>query len=234
LVYLKISTGLPSPTYTPPAIAAGPFNLTLRPQVSLVPSTSYFAYYNCTVNNNPFGIQAQRNMTWFNITFTSAVGQYMVPTYSLVVTGASLRPASMPVLVYNHTALATATGSVPKNSSQVFAVEDNTGSAAYYNSTTYTLGIKNATISPAFIPPYLGQIPGTYLYGFNASVIAVNLFRAKSGSNSMFIYVPPPPTGYTVVMKYGVPVSTNESVYIPNLTVSVTNIGLNASTLTEP
>jgi len=33
LVYLKISTGLPSPTYTPPAIAAGPFNLTLRPQV---------------------------------------------------------------------------------------------------------------------------------------------------------------------------------------------------------
>jgi len=232
LVYLKISTGLPSPSYTSPAIAAGPFNLTLRPQVSLVPSTSYFAYYNCTVNNNTFSIQAYRNMVWFNITFTQAVGQYIAPNYSLVVTGASFRPASVPVLVYNYTKTSS---HVPINRSQVFIVEDDASSAAYYNSTTYTLGIKNATISPAFVPPYLSQIPGTYLYGFNASVIAVNLLRAnKTGSNSTFIYVPPPPTGYTVVIKYGVPVQrANTTVYIPNLTVSVTNVGLNPSTLTE-
>jgi len=237
LVYLKLSTGLPSPTYTPPAIAVGPFNLTLRPQVGLVPSTSYFAYYSCTVNNNPFGIQAQEMLTWFNLTFTPAVGQYIAPNYSLVVTGASLRPASVPVLVYNHTVIYeiyTKTW-VLKNSSQVFTVENATGtSGAYYSSTTYTLGILNATLNPAFVPPYLGQIPGTYLYGFNVSVIAVNLFRAKSDSNSTFITVPPPPTGYTVVIKYGVPVNTTTgSVYIPNLTVSVTNVGLNASTLAE-
>ena len=237
LVYLKISTGLPSPTYTPPAIAAGPFNLTLRPQVSLVQSGSYFAYYNCSTTFNSYGIHTNSSLPWFNITFTPFVGQYIAPNYSLVVTGASLWPASMQVVVYNHTAIyesSTATW-VLRNSSQVFTVEDNTESAAYYNSTAYTLGIKNAVLSPAFAPPYLSQIPGTYLYGFNASVIAVNLVRAKSGSNSTFIYVPPPPTGYTVVISDGVPVQSvsGAAVYIPNLTLSVTNVGLNASTPTE-
>jgi hypothetical protein len=141
------------------------------------------------------------------------------------------------VLVYNHTAIYESSTStwVLRNSSEVFTVEDNTESAAYYNSTAYTLGIKNAVLYPAFVPPYLSQIPGTYLYGFNASVIAVNLLRAKSGSNSTLIYVPPPPTGYTVVIKYGVPVKTvsGAAVYIPNLTLSVTNVGLSASSLTE-
>nr|MCG2874965.1 hypothetical protein [Acidilobus sp.] len=226
LVYLKISTGLPSPTYTPPAIAAGPFNLTLRPQVSLVPSGSYFAYYNCSTTFNSYGIHTNSSLPWFNVTFTPFVGQYIAPNYSLVVTGASLRPASVPVLVYNHTVINTS----PYDHSQVFYV-----GAAYYNSKTYTLGIKNAALYVAFVPPYLSQIPGTYLYGFNASVIAVNLVRAKSGSNSTFIYVPPPPTGYTVVIKYGVPVQSvsGTPVYIPNLTLSVTNVGLNPSTLRE-
>jgi hypothetical protein len=241
LVYLKLSTGLPSSTYTPPAIAAGPFNLTLRPQVGLVPSTSYFAYYNCSTTFNKYRILTNRSLPWFNITFTSAVGQYIVPNYSLVVTGASLQPASVPVLVYNKTVIAEGTMSSPtgwvlKNLSQVFYVVPNTTSTAWYNSTTYTLGIKNAMLYPAFVPPYLSQIPGTYpLYGFNASVIAVNLLRAnETGSNSTFIYVPKPSTGYTVVIKYGVPVNTTSgSVYIPNLTVSVTNVGLNPSTLRE-
>jgi len=237
LVYLKISTGLPSPTYTPPAIAAGPFNLTLRPQVSLVPSTSYFAYYNCSTTFNKYGILTNSSLPWFNVTFTPFVGQYIVPNYSLVVTGASLRPASVPVLVYNFTTIVGGPHPGSSSNSQVFTSFTPTGalvSTAHYNSTTYTLGIKSATLSSAFVPPYLSQIPGTYLYGFNASVIAVNLIRAKSGSNSTFIYVPPPPTGYTVVIMYGVPVNTTSgSVYIPNLTLSVTNVGLNPSTLRE-
>jgi len=238
LVYLKISTGLPSPTYTPPAIAAGPFNLTLRPQVSLVPSTSNFSYYNCSTTFNKYGILTNSSLPWFNVTFTPFVGQYIVPNYSLVVTGASLRPASVPVLVYNLTNI-TAPGITESiYDSQVFTFTfippTTMTSMASYNSTTYTLGIEDAMISPAFVPPYLSQIPGTYLYGFNASVIAVNLIRAKSGSNSTFIYVPPPPTGYTVVIMYGVPVNTTSgSVYIPNLTLSVTNVGLNPSTLRE-
>jgi hypothetical protein len=142
LVYLKISTGLPSPTYTPPAIAAGPFNLTLRPQVSLVPSTSYFAYYNCSTTFNSYGILTNSSLPWFNVTFTPFVGQYIAPNYSLVVTGASLRPASVPVLVYNFTTIARPSGTGSSLNSQVFAIVTPTGvrSIATYYSTTYTLG----------------------------------------------------------------------------------------------
>jgi len=205
LVYLKLASGVLAYPLTTPAIAAGPFNLTLRPAVSLVQSGSYFSYYNCSTTFNSYGILTNRSLPWLNITFAPSAGQYINASsnYSIVVTGATLSPATVPVLVYNKTVIAKPTGLVLKNSSQVFTVENTTTtktSDAYYSSTTYTLGIYNATINPAFVLPYLSQIPDTPLYGFNVSLISVNVY---TGHNHTIVYVPPPPTGYTAVINSG-------------------------------
>jgi len=234
LVYLKLSTGLPSPTYTAPAIAAGPFNLTLRPAVSLVQSGSYFSYYNCTTTFNSYGILTNRSLPWLNITFAPFAGHYINASsnFSIVVTGATLSPATVPVLVYNKTNITTSAGKKSYNSSQVFTVKPNTTSIAYYNSTTYTLGIYNATINPAFVLPYLSQVPGTYLYGFNVSLISVNVY---TGHNHTIVYVPPPPTGYTAVLNSGKFVGkVTTAVSIPNLTISVSNANLTITPSTPP
>jgi len=226
LVYLKLSTGLPSPTYTTPAIAAGPFNLTLRPAVSLVQSGSYFSYYNCSTTFNSYGILTYRSLPWLNITFAPFAGHYISASsnYSIVVTGATLSPATVPVLVYNHTVINKSGTLHYYNSSYVFTVEDNTESAAYYSPTTYTLGIKSATINPAFILPYLSQVYDTPLYGFNVSLISVNVY---TGHNHTIVYVPPPPTGYTAVLNSGTLVGkVTTAVSIPNLTISVSNANL--------
>jgi len=235
LVYLKISTGLPSPSYTAPAIAAGPFNLTLRPAVSLVQSGSYFSYYNCTTTFNKYGILTNRSLPWFNITFAPFAEQYIDASsnYSIVVTGATLSPATVPVLVYNMTNIAISSTPSKYYSSQVFTVNSATTTGiAYYNSTTYTLGIYNATINPAFVLPYLSKIPSTYLYGFNVSLISVSVY---TGHNHTIVYVPPPPMGYTAVIISGKFVGkVTTAVSIPNLTISVSNVNLAITPSTSP
>jgi hypothetical protein len=223
LVYLKLASGVLAYPLTTPAIAAGPFNLTLRPAVSLVQSGSYFSYYNCSTTFNSYGILTNRSLPWLNITFAPSAGQYINASsnYSIVVTGATLSPATVPVLVYNKTSITIGTVKKLYNLSQVFNVTPNKTSIAYYSPTTYTLGIYNATINPAFVLPYLSQVPGTQLYGFNVSLISVNVY---TGHNHTIVYVPPPPTGgYTAVINNGKLIKATTAVSIPNLTISVSN-----------
>ena len=218
LVYLKFATSSPSPTYTGPAVAAGPFNLTLAPAFGVSPAYSnYMSYYNCTVSANKYGVYTvqqqsvsltglpQSILTYIS---TGSVNFTIYASYVNLQTGLS----SISELVYSFTNVAKTL----TYNSYVFV-----SPPPAYTVSNDVLTIPGATLNGAFEPPVLTAVPGTYLNGFNMTLWTLN-------GNTGTISVPQPSitSGRTVVFNGGpTPYTyTIYSVVSTNLTFSVSNL----------
>ncbi len=223
LVYLKIATALPSPTYTPPAIAAGPFNLSLEPGFEVVPSwTPYMSYYNCSVNYNEYGVNSfyQQTITlqFFVYNFASNLQTAVLSNkINFTVVASTFKPTSTlaTFLSYN-----VKTGNYGRNySSSVFSYWSP---KIFYPNNSLVISL--AALNPDFAPPYLQEIYSTYLYGFNASSWSLNEY----GNSTL---VPGPVAGqYTFLINNGKYIITNRSIWLANLTYSLTNVNFSAFT----
>ncbi|MGC9072176.1 MAG: hypothetical protein ACP5HK_05735, partial [Acidilobus sp.] len=215
LVYLKIATSLPSKVYTPPAIAAGPFNLTLRPVLTMTPSHHYWAYYNCTLNSE----SPMHSVSKGTITFSFSIpgmathassNSFEIMAYAMT---PSLEQLSILTLfaTYNDTI-----------ASPSYTVSSTTNSITY-----------SGELNPSFVPPVLQNFVygGRVFSGFNASAWIFDIWNSTGTSTAYnFFVVPAPTTGqYTVLFTGGkTPITgLTGSVAVPNLTYSLTNIGLN-------
>ena len=217
LVYLKFATSAPSPTYTGPAVAAGPFNLTLAPAFGVSPAySSYMSYYNCTTTANRYGIYTvyQQNVSLTglpNSTLTylksGSVNFTIYASYVNLQTGLS----SVSELVYSYYKNATGT----YNTSYVFV------SSYGYKASNVTVTIVGALLNPDFPLPVLTPVPGTYLNGFN-----MTLWTLSGNTGTINVSKPFITNGRTVVFNGGPTPYTYSTGYVvsTNLTFSVSNL----------
>jgi hypothetical protein len=224
LVYLKYSTSAPVQYGgTAPAIAAGPFNLTIRPtmnvtikplnnmsSVSLCLPTSKFAFLNITgTSAYASGLisSAMSNLANYNLTLLGSFANSTVSTKSVLIAFIST--------------------SKPGNYSQVFT----SSVTVNYTSTPVSIGVKG-TLNGTFAPPALTNSvhfsSGAVTSYFNISSFSLDVMYSKpitAVPASGTTYVEFFPNG---TYQYGTTTGTAVSFYVVNYTLS--NYGVNPST----
>jgi hypothetical protein len=228
LVYLKYSTSAPV-NYggTAPAIAAGPFNLTIRPtmEVTIKPlnnlseamlclPTSQSAFLNITgVGAYASGLisSTMSDLTYYNLTLLGSFANSTVSTTSALI------------------AYITGYGVKPGNYSQVFM----TPVTVNYTSTPVSIGVKG-TLNPTFAPPALTNSvhfsSGAVTSYFNISDFSLDVvyrypITVVPASGTTYIEFFPSGT-----YQYGTTTGTAAAVSFPVVNYTLSNYGINPST----
>ena len=227
LVYLKFATSSPNPTYTGPAVAAGPFNLTLAPAFGVSGSfSSYMSYYNCTVSANKYGIytvyQQSVSLTGLPATIEDLISGNKV-NFTILASYVNLQTGlqSEQVLVYSYTYITSAS----------YASEVFVSPPPAYTAPNDEVTIPGALLNPDFQLPVLTQVPGTYLTGFN-----MTLWTLSGNTGAISVPAPTITNGRTIVFNGGLtPYNYSKvSVMSTNLTFSVSNLNATGLATSAP